>query len=42
MSRGIPERDSLKLLIQGLIFSNLKINSDIRTKILNIINEKWR
>lgn len=41
-TRGIPEGDALKLLIKGLIFSNLIVDLDKRAKIFNIINEKWR
>ena len=42
MTRGISEHDALKLLIQGLIFSNLVITDETRARIFNIINEKWR
>jgi len=41
-TRGIPESEALKLLIKGLIFSNLIVDLDKRAKIFNIINEKWR
>ena len=42
MTRGIKEKDALKLLIQGLIYSNLIIPEETRARIFNIINEKWR
>ena len=42
MARGIPERDALKLLIQGLIYSNIIVSDEIKARIFNIINEKWR
>lgn len=41
-TRGINESDALKLLIKGLIFSNIKVDLDKRAKIFNIINQKWR
>lgn len=41
-TRGIEEKEALKLLIKGLIFSNLTVDLDKRAKIFNIINEKWR
>jgi len=41
-TRGIPQSEALKLLIKGLIFSNLIVDLDKRAKIFNIINEKWR
>ena len=41
-TRGIPHNEALKLLIKGLIFSNLIVDLDKRAKIFNIINEKWR
>lgn len=42
MSRGISYRESIKLLVKGYIFSNLKMDMDKRMKIYNIINEYWR
>lgn len=42
LARGIPEKEALKLLIKGFIFSNLLVDLDKRAKIFNIINEKWR
>jgi len=42
MTRGITKQEATKLLIKGLIFSNLLVDLDKRAKILNIINENWR
>jgi Fe-S cluster assembly scaffold protein SufB len=42
MTRSIPENEARKLLIKGLILSNLLVDLDTRAKIFNIINEKWR
>jgi len=42
MSRGINYNDSIKLLVKGYIFSNLVVDMDKRSKILNIINKYWR
>lgn len=42
LARGISEKEALKLLIKGFIFSNLLVDLDKRAKIYNIINEKWR
>lgn len=42
MSRGIDYENSVKLLVKGYIFSNLIVDMDKRSKILNIINKYWR
>lgn len=42
MARGINYNDSVKLLVKGYIFSNLDVDMDKRSKILNIINKYWR
>lgn len=42
MTRGINYNDSVKLLVKGYIFSNLDVDMDKRSKILNIINKYWR
>lgn len=42
MTRGINFNDSIKLLVKGYIFSNLIVDMDKRSKILNIINRYWR
>jgi len=42
MTRGIDYNSSIKLLVKGYIFSNLVVDMDKRSKILNIINKYWR
>lgn len=42
MARGIDYNSSIKLLVKGYIFSNLIVDMDKRSKILNIINKYWR
>jgi len=42
MTRGINYNDSIKLLVKGYIFSNLVVDMDKRSKILEIINKYWR
>lgn len=42
MSRGIKYNDCIKLLVKGYIFSNLDVEMDNRTRILDIINNYWR
>lgn len=41
MSKGISYSESLKLLIKGYIFSSVKVSSDVRLKILDIIDMYW-
>lgn len=41
MSRGISYKDSVRLLVCGYIFSNLILDMDKETKILNIVNKYW-
>ena len=40
-SRGIPEEDSIKLLIKGFILANLIIDTETEEQILEIINKKY-
>lgn len=42
MSRGIDYNNSVKLLIKGILLSNLEIDLSLKEKILNIINMYWR
>jgi len=42
MARGIDYNNAIKLLVKGYIFSNLIVDMDKRSKILNIINKYWR
>lgn len=42
MSRGIPKEESIKLMIKGFILSNLVVNMDNRSKILDIINKEYK
>lgn len=42
MARGIDYNSSIKLLVKGYIFSNLDVDMDKRSKILEIINKYWR
>jgi len=42
MSRGIDYNSAIKLLVKGYIFSNLVVDMDKRSKILNVINKYWR
>lgn len=42
MSRGIEYNESIKLLVKGFIFSNLSVDINKRSKILDIINKYWR
>lgn len=42
MARGIDYNSSIKLLVKGYIFSNLDVDMEKRSKILNIINKYWR
>ena len=42
MARGIKYDEAIKLLIKGLIFSNLVANLEQRERIFNIISANWR
>jgi len=42
MSRGIEYNDAIKLLVKGYLFSNIDSNSDLRERILNVIDKYWR
>lgn len=42
MARGIDYDNAIKLLVKGYIFSNLVVDMDKRSKILNVINKYWR
>ena len=42
MARGIDYNNAIKLLVKGYIFSNLVVDMDKRSKILNVINKYWR
>lgn len=42
MTRGISRIDAIKLLVKGYIFSNLVVDIEQRSKILNIISKYWR
>jgi len=42
MARGIDYNSAIKLLVKGYIFSNLVVDMDKRSKILNVINKYWR
>lgn len=42
MSKGISYNDTVKLLIKGYLLSKIKVNVDIRMKIMDIIDRYWR
>ena len=42
MPRGIDYNNSIKLLVKGYIFSNLIVDMEKRSKILNEISKYWR
>ena len=42
MARGIDYNNAIKLLVKGYIFSNLVVDMDKRSKILDVINKYWR
>ena len=42
MSKGISYNDTLKLLIKGYIMSNMEVDSDLRLRIMDIIDTYWR
>jgi len=42
MSKGIDYNNAIKLLVKGYIFSNLVVDMDKRSKILDVINKYWR
>lgn len=42
MSRGIEYNDAIKLLVKGYLFSNIDLDSELREKVLNIIDMYWR
>ena len=42
MSRGIEYNDATKLLVKGYLFSNVDAYSNLREKILNVIDMYWR
>ena len=42
MSKGISYNDTVKLLIKGYLLSKIRVNVDIRMKIMNIIDRYWR
>lgn len=42
MARGIDYNSAIKLLVKGCIFSNLDVDMEKRSKILEIINKYWR
>lgn len=42
MSRGIEYNDAIKLLVKGYLFSNVDADSNLREKILNVIDMYWR
>lgn len=42
MSRGISRKESILLLIKGFILSNIEVNDDEKSIILNEIEENWR
>ena len=41
MSKGISYNDSLKLLVKGYLLSSVKVSSDVRLKIMDIIDTYW-
>lgn len=41
-SRGIEEKEAIKLLIKGFLLSNLSLNINLKNRILEIINKNWR
>ena len=41
MTRGISETDSIKLLIRGFLLSNMAVDMDTRSRILEIINNNY-
>lgn len=42
MSRGIEYNEAIKLLVKGYLFSNVDADSNLREKILNVIDMYWR
>jgi len=42
MARGIDYNNAIKLLVKGYIFSNLIVDMEKRSKILDVINKYWR
>lgn len=42
MSKGISYNDTVKLLIKGYLLSKIKVNVDVRMKIMEIIDRYWR
>lgn len=42
MSRGIEYNDAIKLLVKGYLFANIGVISDLRERILNVIDKYWR
>lgn len=42
MSRGIEYNEAIKLLVKGYLFSNVDKISDLREKILGVIDKYWR
>ena len=42
MSKGISYNDTVKLLIKGYLLSKIRVNVDIRMKIMDIIDRYWR
>ena len=42
MSKGISYNDTVKLLIKGYLLSKIRVNVDIRMKIIDIIDMYWR
>lgn len=42
MSKGISYNDTVKLLIKGYLLSKIRVNVDIRMKIMEIIDRYWR
>lgn len=42
MTRGLTLKDSIKLLVQGYILSNITVEEDIRKLIIKDINKYWR
>ena len=42
MSRGIEYNDAIKLLVKGYLFSNVDADSNLKEKILNVIDMYWR
>lgn len=42
MSKGISYNDTVKLLIKGYLLSKIRVNVDVRMKIMEIIDRYWR